>query len=83
MKFQQYFKWFIRISDAELIPFQHHIDSKAFYQLNLPHKYFPNIDNNGKKQKKEAKNEMLQIIRMMIIDKKSRIIFATSSDIIE
>ena len=71
------------ISDTELIPFQHHIDSKAFYQINLPNKYFPNIDNQQKKKSKKRgkKRNATNPIRMMIIDKKSRIIFATNSDV--
>ena len=70
------------LSDAELIPFKHHIDSKAFYQINLPNKYFPNLDD-GKKKKKRGKKRgsSTNNIRMMVIDSKSRIIFATASDI--
>lgn len=72
------------ISDTELIPFQHHIDSKAFYQINLPNKYFPNINEQTqqrKSKKRGKKRNATNPIRMMIIDEKSRIIFATSSDV--
>ena len=70
-----------RTLDPELAPFQHHIDSKAFYQLHLPRSLFPNQEEKRKSRGKKRKsgNSKPNQIRMMLIDRRSRILFATAS----
>lgn len=72
-----------RSMDPELAPFQHHIDSKAFYQLHLPQSLFPNQEEKRKSRgkKRNTTQSTQNQIRMMVIDRRSRILFATASAI--